>query len=232
MTDGFPAQWITDNFDIFFVGTLGKFWSNSLVVSRNISNELIAEIILGIGSANERRRYFVTSSLIGCAHNKMKTKHSVHNWWDIIYAVVWSQFLQTPLQWRHNDHDGVSNHQPHCCLLNCLFRRGSKKTSKLRVTGLCVGNSLGPVNSPNKGPVTLKMFPFDDVIMTSQKTISSRIDEPTNYQEILGCEPVDSYRTHFVKWLYVFCVIRSHWNENIVIVTRFGIVKWVQLVTT
>ena len=45
------------------------------------------------------------------------------------------------LHWRHNDHDGVSNHQPHGCLLNRLFRRRSKKTSKLRVTGLCVGNS-------------------------------------------------------------------------------------------
>ena len=28
-----------------------------------------------------------------------------------------------------------------------------------------VGNSPGPVNSPHKGPVTRKMFPFDDVIM-------------------------------------------------------------------
>ena len=69
------------------------------------------------------------------------------------------------LRWRHNDHDGVSNDQPHGCLLNRLFRRRSKKTSKLRVTGLCVGNSPGPVNSPHKGPVPRKMFPFDDVIM-------------------------------------------------------------------
>ena len=79
---------------------------------------------------------------------------------DII-LIVW--FIS--LQWRHNDHDGVSNHQPHGCLLSRLFRRRSKKTSKLRVTGLCVGNSPGPVNSPHKGPVTRKMFPFDDVIM-------------------------------------------------------------------
>ena len=35
------------------------------------------------------------------------------------------------LHWRHNDHDGVSNHQPQDCLLNHLFRRRSKKTSKL-----------------------------------------------------------------------------------------------------
>ena len=47
----------------------------------------------------------------------------------------------TPLQWRHNECDGVSNHQPHDCLLNRLFRRRSKKTSKLRVTGLGEGNS-------------------------------------------------------------------------------------------
>ena len=45
------------------------------------------------------------------------------------------------LQWRHNGHDGVSNHQPHEFLLNLLFRRRSKKTSKFRVTGLCAGNS-------------------------------------------------------------------------------------------
>ena len=45
------------------------------------------------------------------------------------------------LRWRHNGCDSVSNHQPHHCLLNRLFRRRSKKTLKLRVTGLCVGNS-------------------------------------------------------------------------------------------
>ena len=42
------------------------------------------------------------------------------------------------LRWRHNGCDSISNHQPHHCLLNRLFRRRSKKTSKLRVTGLCV----------------------------------------------------------------------------------------------
>ena len=45
------------------------------------------------------------------------------------------------LQWRHYERDGVSKHQPHDCLLNCLFRRKSKKTPKLRVTGLCEENS-------------------------------------------------------------------------------------------
>ena len=44
------------------------------------------------------------------------------------------------LQWRHNERNDVSNHQPHDCLLIRVFRRRSKKTSKLRVTGLCEGN--------------------------------------------------------------------------------------------
>ena len=47
----------------------------------------------------------------------------------------------TASQWRHNDHDGVPNHQLHDCLSNHLVRRRSRKTSKLRVTGLCTGNS-------------------------------------------------------------------------------------------
>ena len=55
--------------------------------------------------------------------------------------------MASPLQWRHNEHDGFSNHQPHRCLLNRLFRHQSS------------------MNFPHKWPVTRKMFPFDDVIM-------------------------------------------------------------------
>ena len=58
------------------------------------------------------------------------------------------QYRQRSLRWRHNDHAGVSNHQPHGCLLNRLFRRKSKKTLKLRVTGLCAGNSPGAGEFP------------------------------------------------------------------------------------
>ena len=58
---------------------------------------------------------------------------SLPRWWLIISRVQ--------LQWRHNGLDGVSNHQPRHCLLSRLFRRRSKKTSKLRVSGLCAWNS-------------------------------------------------------------------------------------------
>ena len=60
--------------------------------------------------------------------------------------------------WNHNGRYGVSNHQPYDCSLNRSFGCRSKETSKLRVTGLCAGNSPGPVNSPHKWPVTRKMF--------------------------------------------------------------------------
>ena len=178
--------------------------------------------------------------------NKVKI-HNIsldHSWYSPIGLWTYTHQASTALwrdqkslQWCHNERDGVSNHQPHDCLLNGLCRRRSKKTSKLRVTGLCEnspvtgefpaqrasnsenglcegnspvtgefpaqrasnsengfceGNSPvtgefpaqrdsnsenglcqgnSPVNSPHKGPVTRKMFPFDDgiVYMTSHQ---------------------------------------------------------------
>ena len=47
----------------------------------------------------------------------------------------------------------------------CLFTRRSKKASKLRVTGLCVGNSPVTGEFPAHRASNAKMFPFDDVIM-------------------------------------------------------------------
>ena len=47
----------------------------------------------------------------------------------------------SPLQWRHNGRNGVSNHRRLDCSTNRLFWRRSKKTPKLSVTGLCETNS-------------------------------------------------------------------------------------------
>ena len=88
--------------------------------------------------------------------------------------------VKGPLLWRHNGHNSVSNHQPYDCLRRRLFRRRSKQTSKLRVTGLCAGNSPGPVNFPHKWPVTRKMFPFDDVIMTLAQSVDVLFDQRLN----------------------------------------------------
>ena len=58
---------------------------------------------------------------------------------DVFSCFVVISFLTS--LWRHNGRDGVSNHQHHDCLLNRSFRPRSKKTSKLRVTGLRAGYS-------------------------------------------------------------------------------------------
>ena len=109
-----------------------------------------------------RRHYAHVMSLQRCTltaqHRRQRSSYSSSVCATVLIGAI-------ALQWRHNGRDSVSNHLPHDCLLNRLFRRRSKKTSKLRVTGLCAGNSPGPVNSPHKWPVTRKIFPFDDVIM-------------------------------------------------------------------
>ena len=73
--------------------------------------------------------------------------------------------IENTLQWRYNERDGVWNHRRLVCLLNRLFRRGSKKTSKLHVTGLYEGNPPVTGEFPPQRDITRKMFPFDDVIM-------------------------------------------------------------------
>ena len=73
--------------------------------------------------------------------------------------------IRCTLQWRHKERNGVWNHRRFHCLLNCWFRRRSKKTSKLRTTGLCEGYSPVTDEFPHKRPIARKMFPFDDVIM-------------------------------------------------------------------
>ena len=89
--------------------------------------------------------------------NKRLSKQSWGCWFEMLSRPLWRHCnvnisndgkgnadqlqFSCSLQWRHNEHDGISNHQPHDCLLNRLFRHISKKISKLHVTGLCAGNS-------------------------------------------------------------------------------------------
>ena len=81
--------------------------------------------------------------------------HCLDHYCLIIRVFMWHSHeinsrRTSPLLWRHNGHDCVSNHQPGDCLLSRLFRRRSKQTSKLRVTGLCVGNSPGTGEFPTQ----------------------------------------------------------------------------------
>ena len=56
----------------------------------------------------------------------------IENWRQLILAQGHENMCK-PLQWCHNERDRVSDHQPQDCSFHRLFRRRSKKTSKLCV---------------------------------------------------------------------------------------------------
>ena len=72
----------------------------------------------------------------------IQTRHmpaQAHVSWQPCLVSVGFRNTGGSLQWRHNEHHGVSNHQLHDSVLMRSFRRRSKKTSKLRVTGVYEG---------------------------------------------------------------------------------------------
>ena len=120
------------------------------------------------------------------------------------FTAIFHGCFTCTLQCRHNGRDGFSHRQPHDYLLNRLYRRRSKKTSKLRVTGLCVGN---PVNSPHKWPVTRKMFPYEDVIMRWGNLTT---EDTTKQQSATHAQCL-------VSLLCITAYTSIHWNENVVL---------------
>ena len=64
-----------------------------------------------------------------------------------------------------NERDGVSNHRRLDCLYSPLFRRRSKKNQSSASLAFVRGIHGWPEKSPHKGPVTRKMYQYDDVIM-------------------------------------------------------------------
>ena len=78
-------------------------------------------------------------------------------------TIDWYDKTEHTLQWRRNGRDGVSDHLLQDCLLNRLFRRRKHQSSASLAFVQEIHRS--PFNSPYRGPVTRKMFPFDEVIM-------------------------------------------------------------------
>ena len=78
---------------------------------------------------------------------------------------------------RHNGRDAVPIHQPHECIFKRVYIQITSLTSVYSGTdqrkhqsslslAFVRGIHRWPMNSPHKGPVTRKLFLFDDVIMT------------------------------------------------------------------
>ena len=94
-----------------------------------------------------------------------------------------------------------SKRQPNDCLLNRLFKRRSKKTSKPVSLAFVRGIHRSTVNAPHKGPVTRKMFPFDDVIMLCFE-VRYRMVLPIPHRiTILPSSTSNSTLNNLISWL-------------------------------
>ena len=103
------------------------------------------------------------------------------------------------------------------CLLNRLFRPSSKKTSKLRVTGLCVGNSPVTGEFPTQRASNAEKFPFDYVIMLQRGNMS--------HNQALRNLKTASYRCRFVWSLWKLTTSRRdccRWAYRTVWYDRFN----------
>ena len=119
-----------------------------------------------------------------------------------LFYVRFSWWHGSTWQWCHNEHDGVSNYQPYDYLLNRLFRRRSKKISKLCVTGLCAGNS----------PVTSE-FPAQRASNTENVFIWWRHHDFQHYWPVLRGihQPLMDPKDRGMLWFYVQAARRPQW---------------------
>ena len=113
----------------------------------------------------------------------------------MMWTRCWYSLLA--LQWRHDECDVVSNYLCLDCALNRLFRCISKKTSKLRVTGLC---------EDDRWPVTRNMF----LVMTSS---CSGLTTSHDYSPDLNLTPLAA----FLRFLPSAARVRSNcaWNQGV-----------------
>ena len=69
------------------------------------------------------------------------------------------------LQWRHNELAGVLKSPASRLFTRPFIHEDQRKHQSSASLAFVWGIHRWPMNSPQKGPVTRKMFPFDDVIM-------------------------------------------------------------------
>ena len=138
--------------DVFFLGPLGTNFSEVRIKIKNLN--FFMEMHLKISSAKWRSFFRVSWCGGAWIHRILELLTEGRHYGDVIMGAIASQMTSLTIVYS-----------------TTYFRR-SKKASKLRVTGLCVGNSPVPVNSSHKWPVTRKTFPFDDVIMVMMPMLS------------------------------------------------------------
>ena len=125
-------------------------------------------------------------------------------------------------EWRHNERHGVSNHRRLDCLLNRLFRCRSKKHQSSASLAFVRGSLQWSVNFPHKGPVTRKMFQFDDVIMITATKLNADKHVLVLYYEIFKLyvqfqlrEIIQTANIFLSTWQWLILVtVQSYYNRN------------------
>ena len=123
-------------------------------------------------------------------------------------GIYCTQYHHKALQWRHNEHDGVLNHQRLDCLFNYLFRRRSKKSSKLRVTGLCEGNSPVTGEFPAQGASNgEKCFHLMTSSWNTWATFTNKLCPAVRVDCKFHHGFTQSPKWYSIKYTHVFCFI-------------------------
>ena len=153
----FPTQRpVTRSFDVYFDLRLNKrlckqswgWWFETLLCPLwRHSNECVVHHFLPLFIWDIRVCYFLFNSL-ECSAKTVGICH--YN--DVIMSAMASQITSLTIVYS-----------------TVYSRRRSKKHQRSASLAFVGGIHRGPVNSPNKGPVTRKMFPFDDIIMVWPK---------------------------------------------------------------
>ena len=126
------------------------------------------------------------------------------------------------LQWRYNGHDSVSNHHPHIVYLAIYLGADQRKYQSSASLTFVRGIHRWPVNSPHKWPVTRKMFPFDDVVMSWEEicllfavchafSVLFKFDCTHIIQRSLHSDATQTYMTKWIIWIHNYW---SHYHNE------------------
>ena len=146
---------------ILLIGPVGtnfieiSIWNSNIFIKKNAFENVVCEMASILS-----RPQFVNVEFC--------TQQYVCSWFTFADAVSWytrpglgllSQLLSfryflnvfriISLHWRHNDHDGVSNHQPRGCLLNRLFRQIKQNIRHRPLCGEFTGTGEIPAQRAN-----------------------------------------------------------------------------------
>ena len=123
----------------------------------------------------------------------------------VLYHIVWHFVIEISLHWRHNDHDGIWNHQPHGCLLNHLFRRRSKKHQSSASLALVRGIHRDRWIPRTKGQLRGKCF---HLMTSSCNATRSKYDTKAGH-----CVLFRTNKSYFIAREGLSAIILRHGNE-------------------